>query len=39
MVGAIFWTPATSSPSHLLFLAVPSNVLLVLNSSYLPSSA
>ncbi|OXE38439.1 hypothetical protein CCS92_29680, partial [Methylobacterium radiotolerans] len=39
IVGASFFTLATSSPSHAAFLAVPSKVALVLNSSYLPSRA
>lgn len=39
MTGASFETDSTSSPSHCGFLAVPSNVALVLNSSYLPSKA
>lgn len=39
IVGASFFTLCTSSPSQAAFLAVPSKVALVLNSSYLPSSA
>ena len=37
--GASSVTASTSSPSQALFFAVPSKVELVLNSSYLPSSA